>query len=441
MEAWAMWRAGLERLGRLGLVPGNAPPLGVDFGTGSLKVLQLGPGSPACVMAAVELPTPDAVVGDSTKRFEWQLEQLPMLLKDAGIRARRAVFAIPSAQTFCKSLRLQVPSGASLEQVVQSSVAGQLQVDPAALCCRTIVVRPADVPGANGEAEVIALATSMGVIGRLMDAASACRLRLAGIYPETIAIVRAFDHITRRAEDADLTSLYLDLGSGATKLAIAHGKDLVFAKAISLGGRALDALVARQGRYTLQEAHEARLRLKRLVRGPSSPQSVPAPTTGVPAIDAAMAAERRAALARSAADPELRAQAVEERRVSATPGGCLSIQDAEEDEAQSRIDLSEPLAALTEEIMLCLRYYEQVFPGRQIGRAVFVGGESRQLLLCQHIARTLRLPASVGDPLARFGRPDRVENRPLGQARRVDLDQPQPGWAVATGLAVSVPEC
>lgn len=436
-----MLRAGLERLARLGLVPGNAPPVGVDFGTGSLKVLQLGPGSPPSVLSAVELPTPESVAGDANRRFEWQLEQLPSLLKDAGIRAKRAVFAIPSSQTFCKSLRLQASGGATLDPLVQSSVAAQLQVDPAALCCRTIVVRPADMPGANGEAEVIALATSMAVVGKLMDAAKACRLRLAGIYPETIAIVRAFDHITRRAEDTDLTSLYLDIGSGATKLAIAHGKDLVFAKAISLGGRALDTLVARQGRYTLQEAHEARLRLRRLVRGKVSTESAPAATTGVPAIDAAMAAERRATVAQIMAEPGAPAQVVEDRRGFATPLGCLSIQGTDEDEAESRIDLTEPLAALTEEIMLCLRYYEQVFPGRQVGRAVFVGGESRQLLLCQHIARTLRLPASVGDPLARFGRPDQAQNKPVGQARRVDLDQPQPSWAVATGLAVSAPEC
>jgi Tfp pilus assembly PilM family ATPase len=93
-------------------------------------------------------------------------------------------------------------------------------------------------------------------------------------------------------------------------------------------------------------------------------------------------------------------------------------------------DLTEPLESLTDEIAMCLRYHASLFPGRKVERAIFVGGESRQIALCQHIARVLRLPARVADPLAQVAR---TGNEPCVG---VDLGTPQPGWAVAYGLSL-----
>jgi Tfp pilus assembly PilM family ATPase len=80
---------------------------------------------------------------------------------------------------------------------------------------------------------------------------------------------------------------------------------------------------------------------------------------------------------------------------------------------------------------LSLRYHESLFPGRKIERVIFLGGESKSRSLCQNVARVLKLPAQLADPLARVGRSG---NEPVVG---VDLKQPQPGWAVALGLALS----
>src|SRR6185295_259479 len=61
-----------------------------------------------------------------------------------------------------------------------------------------------------------------------------------------MAALRAFDSITRREADQKVTSLYLDIGAGSTKVVVAHGRDMVFARSIELGGRHLGAAVARQ---------------------------------------------------------------------------------------------------------------------------------------------------------------------------------------------------
>ncbi|MBL8990600.1 MAG: hypothetical protein JNJ48_03365, partial [Phycisphaerae bacterium] len=127
------------------------------------------------------------------------------------------------------------------------------------------------------------------------------------------------------------------------------------------------------------------------------------------------------------------ATAVQERRHDgAAPAGCDAVPGAAaEGEIDPRVDLREPLETLTDEISMCLRYYDGLFPGRRVTRAIFVGGEARHTALCQHVARALRLPAHVADPLARLARGGA---EPL---TNVALNQPQPGWAVAVGLCLS----
>jgi Tfp pilus assembly PilM family ATPase len=96
--------------------------------------------------------------------------------------------------------------------------------------------------------------------------------------------------------------------------------------------------------------------------------------------------------------------------------------------APAGASLREPLEILTDETNMCVRYHDTMFPSSRVSNVVFIGGESRHRGLCQHIARGLRLPAKVADPLARVVRPG------TEKAVGVDLSQPQPGWAVAVGL-------
>jgi hypothetical protein len=89
----------------------------------------------------------------------------------------------------------------------------------------------------------------------------------------------------------------------------------------------------------------------------------------------------------------------------------------------------ETFDCLVDELHLCIGYHAALFPNRPIDRLVFLGGASAHTELCRKIARMLRLPAQLGDPLARVAR-TRVGRPPVG----VDFRLPQPAWAVPLGL-------
>ena len=64
-------------------------PIAIDFGTGSLKILQVAAGEPPVLVAAACLDTPDELMTDQKKRLEFQLEGLPRLIKRGGFKGKR----------------------------------------------------------------------------------------------------------------------------------------------------------------------------------------------------------------------------------------------------------------------------------------------------------------------------------------------------------------
>jgi len=202
----------------------------------------------------------------------------------------------------------------------------------------------------------------------------------------------------------------------------------VFTKNLPIGGRDLDAAAAKQLKVELGEARLQRLQLADVGRI-ATPQPV-----------AAVAAEPKPAesgfalLAAGLRKSDTKGTATMEDRRQGQPAPGLSAdvtQHTRHEFHGPRINLGETVEMLTDEIAGCLRYHEAVFPERRVNRAIFMGGESRHLGLAQHIARTLRLPAQVADPMAGVGRTGK-EATP-----GVDFRQPQPGWAMVLGLSMS----
>ncbi|MEM7630119.1 MAG: pilus assembly protein PilM [Planctomycetota bacterium] len=367
-----------DRLNAVKPIGGVQPPVAVDFGVSALKVLQLTTGEPPSLVAAASLATPGDLIDQPAKRLRFQLEALPGLVRSGKFKSQRAVCAMPAGQMLCKHLKLHLPEGADESQLVASAVAGQMGCDPGALLCRHAMVGERQ---ASGKSEVICFAASRDLVGKLMQAMRSAKLEPVGIHSELHAMLRAFTS-PAIGPQGEAPTLYLDIGRATTKVVIATGERMLFARAISFGGLELDSVVAKQMRCSLDRARQHRTQMDRLDGGGLSE--------------------------------------------SAPSGGGVVLSAP-----KPKIDLSEPIEILTDEVLMCLRYYRSLHADKPVERAVFVGGESSHEALCAEIARVLKLPAQAADPLARVGRSG---NEP---AEGVDLSSAQPGWAVAMGLCLS----
>ncbi len=392
-------------------------PIAVDFGTGSLKILQVVAGEPPVLVAAACLETPDELMTDHKKRLEFQLEGLPRLIKRGGFKGKRAVCAIPAWQTKCKHISLTRADGMSLADQVRDAISVQFGRDPATLVYRYVEV---PCPEKSGKAEIMIAAVPRDLVERLMQGIVDAKLEPVGMHGEFASILRTFDHVHRREADVNQNTLYLDLGATTTKVMISHGKELAFARVISLGGRHLDDLLVRQLKCDLAEARRHRL-------GDDSAFVPPPPKAKAEVLVAAAAAEGDGAVDVKG-EPQLR----ERSKFNTAPGFSTEVRSQPAAPlCPEGGNLSEPLESITDEVLMCLRYHESQFPGKRVDRAMFIGGEARHRGLCQAVARALRLPAQMADPLARIARTG------AEPALGVDLKQPQPGWAVALGLCLS----
>lgn len=401
----------LGRLRNMGILQASYP-VAVDFGIGALKVLHLSPPSssegeqdPKLEFAAM-VPTPDDIAGDHAKRLAFQAAELAKLSKQLNLKGKRAVCAIPAVQAFCKHMQFNRGDTTPVSQLVKAAVPQQIGCHPDALLYRHVEVDLGPGGGPQGKNEVICMAVARDLVTRLMGALDGARMEPVGIHPEYAAVLRALEHLGR-GEDPSPT-LYLDIGAGSTKALIAHGTKLAFAKTIHVGGRHLDQALARREKCTVAEARARRLSARTLTGGG------PAGAADV-AESALLNAARAARAAEESGSREMAAAVMAERAVARERG----------------VDLRDQIETLTDEVAMCVRYHDSLFPGKRPTRVVFVGGESRHRGLCQAVAKALRLPAQVADPMARV--------RKTGGESLIGMDLAggQPGWTVALGLSLS----
>jgi Tfp pilus assembly PilM family ATPase len=396
----------------------NISPIAVDFGESSLKLLQIVPGEPPTLAAAACVPTPDELRDDIHARLEFQFGELSRLMRTGGFKGKRAVCAIPASQTFCKHLQLGRATESERETVIQRLLGEELGRDP-----HTLVYRSYDVRGAVGAGaarnEVVVMAACRGLVGKLMHGLRSAKLDAVGMHNEWSAVLRAFERMHRRDDDADKSTLYMDVGSAGARVSVAHGRNLVFARSLEVGGRLFDEGYAS---YYSLDKKVGRVERLRLVKPPAFVQAranEPVHAGAPEMIPAGSSAQ------------QTQAWENDRRRDRAATGLSHAI------EASAReVDpgLRDSYEILADEISMCVRYHEALFGPRRLNGAVFFGGEAKDGTLCHRVARMLRVPTQIADPFSCLVR---------GKDAKVtgfEPGEPQPAWVLPLGLCESPTE-
>lgn len=385
-------------------------PIAIDFGADSLKLLQVVPGEPPQLVAAAAVNIPGDARSDHNARMAFLGSALKQLLNAQEFRGRRAICSIPAFQTLVQHVELPRVDGAEMQQQLALHLMERLNVDPNKLVIRTAEVATHQRNGSVMQ-EVLCLAAARDIVMGYIRIAEEAKIEVVGMHSEPPAIVKAFEHIyNRRANDNTQVRGFVDIGSATTKVVIAQGHNMVFAKTIHAAGDHLTRSLAESRSLSFDEARTARI-------------------NGV--IPEPLAAPALAPADESPTGRDRRVNQIEHR----TTG--LAVLDAElevETKAATKAlgDNNETMEMLCDELSLCLRHYKSIAPDRPVEKLVFLGGESRNTKMCQTLAKQVHIAAQLGDPFARLVR--------LGGAKMapgVNLDEPQPGWAVPYGLCHS----
>jgi type IV pilus assembly protein PilM len=389
--------------------PGSNP-IGVDFGTDSLRIAQVepisGPTGDFKLVAAARADVPSHSRNDPAARIAFFLEAVRELWAQGNFRGRRVVLSLPASILTIQHLRVPKMDDEALKKALLWEARGKLPYDPSHAVMRHMVAGEIHQDGEQKH-EVILMAAPRGWVNEFLGAAAKAKLDVVGMNVEPKAVVECFGHIYRRKNDGDTVNCFVDIGCGATRVFIAKGQQMVFSRSVPVGGDHFTRAVAAALKIGFEDAKVLRVKQAHAYPLPGEQGKGPTDHDGLPA-----------GLFSAAPQQPNQAQVAAQRR------------EADMVEQACR----EPLTKLIDELVLCRRYHEATFPNKLVDRLVFVGGEARHRNLCQAIAKGMDLAAQVGDPMVRMGRMSDI-----GPESGVDRRLPQPDWSVALGLSMGPP--
>ncbi|MCB9849057.1 MAG: pilus assembly protein PilM [Phycisphaeraceae bacterium] len=350
-------------------------PIGVDFGAGGVRLLQLGRnrgGYRLIAAATAELDSSAAQLNEDA-RFRTLLDTVRRRVESAGFSGRRCVISVEDTLLRVKSIRQPIMPASDAEKAIRLEAGDRLgfgEDTPSEIgWIRAGEVRQGD----DVREELILVGAEQRRLEQIVDGVAAIGLQPIAVEPGFLATARCFARDLRRASDTEIIRFVIDVGYLTTTVTILRGLDVVFYKRFEIGGRSMDAAAAE------------RLRLDK------------------------------------ATIADLRRQRIEQNELGVKP----------KDERVHRAiytAIRPSLEELAHEVSLCLRYHSVSFCGQRPDKVVVVGGDAAEPGLVEALYETLRVPVEIGRPL---------EGVELSRATGViEPHRALSAWTVATGLCL-----
>lgn len=415
----------------LGMFTAQQSPIAIDFGSSSVKLMQLDMLDSPSVIAAARLEIPESFRSSSAQVMQYLSGQLPTIIRNSGFKGKKIVTAIPSYQTYLQHLQVVETDGVSLDEIVSGQLQMQMNCSP-----NSLVVRNIPVPGAQcrdqTRKEVICFAAPREIVMRYVKLLKKCKLDVLSMHTESFSTIWAFQHLNRRKEYEDNATLYINLAWSGTTVTIAHGSDLVFARHINVGGQHFDHQIAKVLKCDLAEAIQCRKEFQIPIMRSEHAETAETASGEASATRRIGDSDDDSAASLSEDQDHVATMTSYDRRSGEVPGEFVSfVTNGSSEEEIRKYDFEELLDTITDEISMCLRYHKGLFPDQEITRTVFIGGESTQSWLSGHIRNQLGMNAYIGDPIARFA------DRGATHIPNISMDEPQPGWTIVCGLCTA----
>lgn len=352
--------------------------VGVDFGAGVVKMLQLrehASGMDVVGAAASQIETDEQGKPDA----QALAEQLRSAFAAGGFTGRRCVVSLPRQALHVQSIRLPQMPDHELREAIEWEASQRFGFDRAAMQADYLRTGAALQSGENRE-EIILLAASHASIHSHVDPLIAAGLRPIAIDAHFAALARMVGRRARRESDREQVRVVVEVGATGSLVMILRGDQIAFCKPINISGRMFTEAVADH----LQ-------------------------------MDAASAADLRAT------------------RIAAEANGAPGSNGARDDATDRAVfEAIRPLLGdLGKEVMLCLRYYGVTFRGKPPDRIALTGGDALEPRLDETLSQSCGIEVDArdsGDDLRKL--PQQIHdklNAPAG---------PLGGWAVAIGLSI-----
>lgn len=350
--------------------------VGIDFGTRSIKLLQLrehGRGLRVVGAGRVDIRA------DHGNGLQAALtEQLRGAFSAGGFTGRRCVVSLPRADVRVHAVRLPKMPDDELQQAAVWEASERFGFDRSAM--EVDVIRTgAELQGSENRDEVLLIAASHDAINAWVEPLMGAGLRPVAIETHFTALARAFSQPSMEASIHRQVRVVVDVGASGSTVMILRGDQIALCKPITVGGEHFDRAVAEHLQMNVDAARE--LRAARICSATGQPGALPT------------------------ADP--------------------AIERAEYDAVRPL------LGSFAKEVTLCVRYYGVTFRGHPPDQLILTGGDGLEPRLGDTLEAQCKIPVTYDDqasPVAGLlGQVESAMNGPPG---------PAAWWSVSAGLSL-----
>ena len=236
-------------------------PIGVDFGSDSLRMAQVQHnGKEYHLVAAASADVPSHVRHNATARLNFFVETVRDLLAQGQFRSRHAVLGLPAASMHIQHLRMAKMDDDETRKALVWEAQGKMPIEPMAALMRHVIAGEV-YQDQEPKNEVIVMAAQRELVHQFLAAAAKAKLDVVGMNVEPKAVVECFGHIYRRKNDGDTVNCFVDIGCGATRVFIAKGQQMVFSRAVPVGGDHFTRAVAAAMKIGFEDAKVLRVKM------------------------------------------------------------------------------------------------------------------------------------------------------------------------------------
>lgn len=212
------------------------PLIGLDIGSTSLKIVELSPAGRGKwkLMSAASMPSPAGSSGAGRTLVQTMAAGIIKLVREAGVRSRRVVAALPEDQVFSHVVEMPLLKDSEIEQALTWQVEQFIPIPREQAVWSWEVVKRDESAGGM---EVMLVAVPKNLAEWYRSVIEQAGLEPAALETELMATARA-------VVDATISlSVVVDIGAKGTDMGVVRSGKLVFSRTIPTAGEAFTRAV------------------------------------------------------------------------------------------------------------------------------------------------------------------------------------------------------
>lgn len=230
-----------------GLNKNRICPIGVDLGSGFLRMAQIGMNGQGPFLVAAGLRAKPADIPARSPAWQhWAINAVKEICHEASFKGKEIVTALPSDDLFIDPIKVPRSTLDRLPETALPKVQKHLPFASENAIIQYIVV---DQPDSKGpDADVLVVAAERETVNRYLAIYESTGLNVVGISIWPSAMIQSYSNFfCRRKNEQDRIAVLLDVGTNHTNVVICRGSRLQFARVISIGYTQLtDATMAQR---------------------------------------------------------------------------------------------------------------------------------------------------------------------------------------------------